>query len=98
MQTETIEYKLKFDKFGQPRKYALTKKRRLRIIDNSSWIEADTKNQWYYKDYKSFYIVVSMFKHKEYTITCSGYKMKRKYDCLDKAKLASLRFCDKLIK
>ena len=35
MQTETIEYKLKFDKFGQPRKYALNKKRRLKLIDLS---------------------------------------------------------------
>jgi len=96
MQTETLEYKLKFDKFGKPRKYALSKKRRLKLIDNSTWIEADTKNQWYYKDYKSFYIVISMYKNNEYTITCSGHKLNKKYNNLEKAKLASLRFCDKI--
>lgn len=98
MQTETIEYKLKFNKLGQPRKFNLNKKTRLKIIDNSSWVEADTKNQWYYKDYRSFYIVISKFKEKEYTISCSGYTMKRKYNELEKAKLASLKFCDKILK
>jgi len=98
MQTETVEYKLNYDKFGQKRKYSLTKKRKLRIIDSSTWIEADTKNQWYYKDYRSFYIVISMYKPVEYTITCSGYKLKRIYNDLDKAKIASLKFCDKIIK
>ena len=98
MQTETIEYKLNFNKLGQPRKFLLNKKARLKIIDNSSWVEADTKNQWYYKDYRSFYIVISMYKDREYTITCSGYKMKRKYYNLEEAQLASLRFCDKILK
>jgi len=98
MQTETIEYKLNFNKLGQPRKFLLNKKARLKIIDNSSWVEADTKNQWYYKDYKSFYIVVSMFKSEEYTVSCSGYSLKRKYKNLEKAKLASFRFCNKLLK
>jgi len=46
MQTETIEYKLKFNKFGEVRKYSLPKKKRLKIIDNFSWSEAETKNQW----------------------------------------------------
>jgi len=98
MQTETIEYKLKFDKFGQPRKYALNKKRRLKIIDNSSWVEAETKNQWYYKDYNSFYIVISMYKNNEYTVTCSGHKLENKFLDLEEAKLASLKFCNKILK
>ena len=98
MQTETIEYKLNFNKLGQPRKFNLAKKARLKIIDNSSWIEAETKNQWYYKDYKSFYIVISMYKEKEYSITCSGYKLNSKFNSLEKAKLASLKFCDKITK
>ena len=98
MQTETIEYKLNFNKLGQPRKFLLNKKARLKIIDNSSWVEADTKNQWYYKDYKSFYIVISMYKEKEYSITCSGYKLNSKFNSLEKAKLASLKFCDKITK
>jgi hypothetical protein len=96
MQTETVEYKLRFDKFGLPRRYALSKKRRLNIIDNNSWIEADTKNQWYYKDYRSFYIVISEFKEKEFTVSCSGYSLKRKFNNLNNAKLASLKFCDKI--
>jgi hypothetical protein len=98
MQTETIDYKLKFNKLGQLRKFSLAKKARLKIIDNSSWIEAETKNQWYYKDYRSFYIVISMYKDKEYTITCSGYRMKRKYYNLKKAQIASFKFCDKILK
>lgn len=98
MQTETIEYKLKFNKFGQPRKYSLPKKSRLKIIDNNSWLEADTKNQWYYKDYRCFYIVISMYKEKEYSVTCSGYKMNSRFNCLEKAKLASFKFCDKILK
>jgi len=98
MQTETIEYKLNFNKLGQPRKFNLAKKARLKIIDNSSWIEAETKNQWYYKDYKSFYIVISMYKKDEYTVTCSGHKLEDKFYDLEKAKLASLSFCDKIIK
>jgi len=98
MQTETVEYQLKYDKFGNPRKYTLPKKRRLKIIDNSSWIEAETKNQWYYKDYKSFYVVISMYKQNEYTVSCSGYTLKRKYNDINKAKLASFNFCDKILK
>lgn len=98
MQTETIEYQLKFDKFGQKRKYALPKKRRLKIIDNSSWIESDTKNQWCYKDYKCFYIVISMYKSNEYTVTCSGHKLDKPFNDLEEAKVASFRFCDKINK
>jgi len=96
MNSETVEYQLKYDRFGKERKYKLNKKRRLKIIDSSTWIEAETKNQWYYKDYKSYYIVISEFKPKEFTITCSGYKMNSKFNCLEKAKVASLKFCDKI--
>jgi len=96
MNTQSVEYQLKFDKFGKERKYKLNKKRRLKIIDNSTWIEADTKNQWYYKDYKCFYIVISLFKPNEYTVTCSGFKMNSKFNSLEKAKVASLKFCDKI--
>jgi len=97
MKTETIEYKLNFNKFGQKRKYKLPKKMRLKIIDNSSWIENDLKNQWYYKDYKSFYIVISMYKAQEYTVTCSGYKLEDIYKDLETAKMESFKFCDKII-
>lgn len=98
MNETTVEYQLKYDKLGKERKYKLNKQRRLKIIDNSTWIEADTKNQWYYKDYRSFYIVVSMYKPNEYTVTCSGYKLNSKFNNLEKAKVASLKFCDKISK
>lgn len=94
--TNTIEYQLEYDKFGQKRKYKLNKQRRLKIVDNSSWLENDLKNQWYYKDYKSYYITISMYKPKEYTVTCSGYKIKTIFKDLERAKLASTKFCDKI--
>lgn len=91
-----IEYQLNYDRFGNKRKYKLSKKRRLKVIDNSSWIDNDLKNQWIYKDYKSFYIVISMYKPNIYSITLSGYKIKTNFKSLDRAKFASLKFCDKL--
>jgi hypothetical protein len=39
-----------------------------------------------------------MYKSNQYTVTLSGYKIKTIFKDLDKAKLASLRFCDKLLK
>ena len=98
MTTETIEYQLNFNKFGEKRKYKLPKKKRLKIIDNSSWIENDLKNQWYYKDYKCYYIVISMYNPHQYTVTCSGYKLETLFDNLEEAKLQSLKYCDKLLK
>jgi len=94
MQTETLEYKLNFDKFGQPRKYKLNKKRRLKLTDFSTWLESDTKNQWYFKDYNCFYIVISMFNEGEYTVSCSGYTLDLKYNNLDEAKQAAFNFCN----
>jgi hypothetical protein len=96
MNTSDIEYQLEYDKFGQKRKYKLNKKRRVKLIDNSTWVENDLKNQWYYKDYRSYYIVISMYKPSEYSATLSGYKMNTKFKDLEKAKVASLKFCDKI--
>jgi hypothetical protein len=93
-----IEYQLNYDRFGNKRKYKLNKKKRLKIIDNNSWLDNDLRNQWIYRDYKSYYIVISMYKSNQYTVTLSGYKIKTIFKDLDKAKLASLRFCDKLLK
>lgn len=95
MQTEEINYKLNFDGFGQKRKYKLNKKRRQKIIDTSSWLEADTINQWYYKDYNSFYIVISMYKEGEYSVTCSGHKLDKIFISLDQAKAESFKYCDR---
>jgi len=93
-----LEYKLNYNPIGEKRKYKLPKKKRLKILDNSSWVENDLKNQWYFKDYKSYYIVISMYKPNEYTVTCSGHKMNSKFNNLEKAKVASLKFCDKISK
>lgn len=93
-----IEYKLNFDTFGNKRKYKLNKQRRIKIIDTSSWIENDLHNQWIYKDYKCYYIVISMFKLNEYTVSISGYRHKTQYKDLEKAKLASFKLCDKILR
>jgi hypothetical protein len=94
----SLEYQLNFDKFGNKRKYNLTKKRKLKIIDNNTWNENDLKNQWIYKDYRCYYIVISMYKKDEYSVTLSGYKIKTKFKSLERAKFASFRFFDKLSK
>lgn len=93
-----IEYQLSFDTFGNKRKYKLNKKRRLRIIDTNSWIENDLKNQWIYKDYKCYYIVISMYKSGTYKVSISGYVHKTQYNNLEKAKLASFKLCDKILR
>ena len=90
-----IEYQLNFDRFGNKRKYKLNKKR-LKIIDNSSWIENNLKNQWYFKDYKSFYIVISKFDIDKYKASCSGANA-GEYKTLEAAKVAAISFCDKII-
>jgi len=94
----SIEYQLTFDKFGNKRKYKVSKKRRLKIIDNSSWIENELKNQWIYKDYRCFYIVISMFRPSLYKVSISVYSHKTQYKELERAKIASLRLCDKILK
>jgi len=93
-----IEYKLNFDSLGNKRRYKLNKSRRLKIEDHNSWLENDLKNQWIYKDYRSYYIVISMYNKDEYSLTISGYKHKTKYKKLEKAKLASFKLCDKILK
>lgn len=90
--------RLKFNNIGGLRKYKITKKNRQKILSHCSWLENDLRNQWIFKDYKCYYIVISMYNKEEYTVTCSGYKLKKKYFNLDKAKLASFRFCDKIMK
>jgi hypothetical protein len=89
-----IEYQLNYDKLGNQRKYKLNQKRRTKIIDNSSWIENDLKNQWIFRDYKSYYIVITMYKPSKYTVTLSGYKIKTIFNQLERAKSSSFRVCD----
>jgi len=91
-------YRLTFNNIGGERKYRVTKKNKLKILSHCSWLENDLKNQWIFKDYKCYYIVVSMYEKNVFTVTCSGYKLKKKYFDLEKAKIASFRFCDKIMK
>ncbi|NBP02053.1 MAG: hypothetical protein EBU90_18370 [Proteobacteria bacterium] len=91
-----LDYKLNYNHIGEKRKYKLPKKKRLKIIDNSSWSENDLKNQWYFKDYKSFYIVISKFSDQQYKVSCSGASA-GEYKDLDAAKVAAIDFCNKII-
>lgn len=92
-----LEYKLKHNPLGQVRKYALSKKKRKKIEDTSAWVENDLKNQWYFKDYKSFYIVISKFDNEQFKVSCSGANV-GDYKNLELAKVAALNFCDKIYK
>lgn len=92
-----LEYKLNHTPTGERRKYKLAKKRRLKIIDNSSWTENDLKNQWYFKDYKCYYIVISKFDTEKYTVSCSGANAGTFKD-LESAKVAAIEFCDKILR
>jgi len=92
-----IEYKLNFNNIGEKRKYRLSKKNRLKIFNTSSWIENDLKNQWIYKDYNCYYIVISMFGKEEYKVSCSGANGGT-YKSLNDAQVAAISFCDKLLK
>jgi len=91
-----IEYQLNFDRFGNKRKYKLNKKRRLKVIDNHSWLDNDLKNQWIYKDYNCYYIVISKF-GSEYKVSCSGANA-GSYSNLEEAKVEAFNFCDKIYK
>lgn len=90
-----LEYKLNFNPIGQKRKYRLSKQKRLKITDSSSWIENDLKNQWYFKDYNCYYIVISMFEKGKYKVSCSGANA-GEYNDLELAKKEAFKFCDNI--
>jgi hypothetical protein len=89
----TLEYKLNYNHIGQKRKYKLSKQKRLKITDSCSWIENDLKNQWYFKDYNCFYIVISKFKEDKFKVSCSGANA-GEYKSLEEAKKQSFIFCN----
>jgi len=91
-----LEYKLNYNPIGEKRKHRLSRKKRTKIIDSSSWVENDLKNQWYFKDYKSYYIVVSKFDNEKYKVSCSGANA-GEYKNLEDAQVAAFDFCDKII-
>jgi hypothetical protein len=92
-----IEYNLNFNSLGQKRKYKLSKQKRFKIFDSNTWQENDLKNQWYFKDYNTFYIVISMYGKNKFRATCSG-AIVGDYNTLEEAKVAALQFCDKILK
>jgi len=91
-----VDYKLNYNALGEKRKYRLTGKKRSKVIDSSSWIENDLKNQWCFKDYKCYYIIVSQYSLNKFRATCSGAFV-GEYSTLEEAKVAAIRFCDKII-
>ena len=91
-----VDYNLNYNHIGERRRFKLSKKRRLKVIDSSSWTENDLKNQWYFKDYKSFYIVISKFKDNKFRVSCSGANVGDFKD-LESAKVAAISFCDKIL-
>ena len=91
----TLEYKLNYNHIGEKRKYKLSGKKRLKIIDTSWWTENELKNQWYLKDYNCYYIVISKFGEQQYKVSCSGANA-GEYKDLESAKLAAIEFCDKI--
>lgn len=94
----TLEYQLKYDKFGNERKYKLPAKRVTKLREFNSWLENDLKNQWIYKDYRCYYIVISMFNKGEYTVSCSGSTIDHIFNDLETAKMESFKYIDKLSK
>jgi hypothetical protein len=87
-----IEYQLVPTK---PKYYS--RKKRQRMLDETTWRENPRKNQWVYKDYKCYYIVITEHIKGIFTATCSG-AMVGKYKTLDEAKSESLKFCDNILK
>jgi len=90
-----LEYKLNYNHIGEKRKYKLPKKKRLKIVDSSSWIENDLKNQWCFKDYKCYYIIISKFGENDFRVSCSGANAGT-FSNLTSAQVAALQFCDKI--
>jgi len=91
-----LEYNLNYNHIGEKRKYKLPKKKRLKIVDSCSWTENELKNQWIFKDYNCYYIVVSKFGEEDFRVSCSGANAGT-YKDLETAQLASIEFCNKLI-
>lgn len=87
-----IEYQLQPVK---PKYYSMRK--RQRMLDASTWQENPLQNQWVYKDYRCYYIIITEHIKGTFTATCSG-AMVGKYNALDKAKSECFKFCDNILK
>ena len=87
-----VEYQLQPVK---PKYYSMRKRQRL--LDETTWRENHLKNQWIYKDYKCYYIVITEHIKGVFTATCSG-AMVGKFKTLYEAKSESFKFCDNILK
>ena len=87
-----IEYQLQPVK---PKYYS--RKKRQRMLDETTWRDNPRKNQWVYKDYKCYYIVITEHTKGCFTATCSC-AMVGKFDNLSEAKSECLKFCDNILK
>jgi len=87
-----IEYQLQPVK---PRYYS--RRKRQRMLDETTWRENVLKNQWIFRDYHSYYIVITEYKKKEFTATCSGARVENIFHTLDAAKQGAFEFCNKLL-
>ena len=87
-----VEYQLRPVK---PKRYSSRK--RQRMLDETTWRENPLKNQWIYKDYRCYYIIITEHIKGVFTATCSG-AIAGKYKTLDEAKSACFKFCDNILK
>ena len=83
-----VEYQLQPVK---PKYY--TRRKRQRMLDETTWRENLLKNQSIYKDYKCYYIVITEHTKGCFTATCSG-ALVGKFNTLSEAKSECLKFCD----
>jgi hypothetical protein len=74
-----------------------SQRKRQHMIDQSTWQENPLKNQWVYKDYRCYYIIITEHVKGTFTATCSG-AIVGKYDTLDEAQSECFKFCDNILK
>jgi len=79
----------------EPKYYS--KRKRQQMLNQTTWLENHLKNQWIYKDYKCYYIVITEHTKGLFTATCSG-AIVGKYLTLSEAKMESFKFCDNILK
>jgi hypothetical protein len=79
----------------KPKYYS--KRKLQRLLDETTWQENHLKNQWRFKDYKCYYIVITEHIKGVFTATCSG-AMVGQYKTLDEAKSECFKFCDNILK
>jgi len=72
-------------------------RKRQRMLDETTWRENPLKNQWVYKDYRCYYIIITEHIKGAFTATCSG-AMVGIYKTLDEAKSECFKFCDNILK